>query len=187
MIAEAGKPISADRKGDWFQTYTSVMFWPLDPRANEVRIEDIAHHLSLLCRFNGAVRRFYSVAQHSVLVSEAIVHEQARWGLLHDAAEAYVGDMVRPLKLSMPDYRAAEERVMRAVAERFGLTWPEPPAVKVADNALLMTERRDLMAPPPAPWTPRATPLAATIQAWSPIEAEARFLSRFHTLFGGGW
>src|SRR5690242_11754504 len=88
------------RRGDWMQTYTGRRFWPLDPRVDDIDIGDIAHHLSLVCRFAGACREFYSVAQHCVGVSYVCDPKDALWGLLHDAAEAYVGDMVRPLKRS---------------------------------------------------------------------------------------
>lgn len=184
-----------DRKGDWFQTFSGAQFWPLDPRPEDVRIMDIAHHLARLCRFNGAVREFYSVAQHSVLVSRAVAIdgystdralEIRRWGLLHDASEAYVGDMVRPLKRSMPEYRVIEAGVMATIATRFGLAMPEPEPVKIADNVLLMTERRDLLSPPPSAWNAeesRAKPLIDRISTLSPIRAESLFLERFCELF----
>lgn len=172
------------RKGNWFQTYTGIAFWPLDPRPEEVCIEDIAHPLSMQCRYNGHCREFYSVAQHSVLVS-SILDKDAAWGLMHDAAEAYIGDMVRPIKLHMPTFRDVEALVMRAICQRFGLPIVEPRSVKQADDILLMTERRDLLASPTRPWTPRADPLADKILPWSQNEAYARFCDRFAELFPG--
>lgn len=87
-----------ERKGDWMQTYTGRKFWPLNPRAEEVYIEDIAHSLALSCRFNGHCKVFYSIAQHSVLVSQIVKPTQQLIALLHDSAEAYLGDIIRPIK-----------------------------------------------------------------------------------------
>src|SRR5271165_7548492 len=93
------RPGSADnRKGDWIQTYTGRVMYPLDPRPEEINIIDIAHALSNLCRFTGHVRTFYSVAEHSVRVSQHCDPKDALWGLLHDASEAYLADMSRPMK-----------------------------------------------------------------------------------------
>lgn len=172
------------RVGDWFQTFSGVQFYPFDPRPEDIRIEDIAHHLSMICRFGGAIRTFYSVGQHSVLVSHAVPEEFALWGLLHDASEAYLGDMVRPLKVGMPAYRDVEHRVMSVIAERFGLSWPEPPEIKIADNNLLATERRDLL-PHQLRWTESGTPLANPITPWSSDGAELVFLQRFKGLYTG--
>ena len=88
----------AARKGDWIQTFTGRAFYVLDPRPEDVDIEDIAHALSMQCRFAGHCREFYSVAQHSVTASWLVPPEDALWGLLHDAAEAYVVDLPRPIK-----------------------------------------------------------------------------------------
>ena len=80
----------SERRGDWIQTYLGIQFWPLDPRPEEVMLFDIAHSLSNMCRFTGHCREFYSVAQHSVIVSQNVPREDAAWGLLHDASEAYM-------------------------------------------------------------------------------------------------
>jgi len=172
-----------ERVGDWTQTYSGRAFWPLDPRPEDVCIEDIAHQLAMVCRFGGAVRTFYSVAEHCVRVSLACDAADARWGLLHDASEAYAGDMVRPLKLLMPDYKAAETRIQRAVCTRFGLSAHEPDSVKRADSQLLFTEARDLMAHPPNKWKQRADPLPERIDPWTWQKAETRFLARFAELW----
>lgn len=172
--------------GDWMQTYTGKAFWPLDPRIEDLDPRDIAHALSLLCRYGGHVKRFYSVAEHCVLMSRAVAPEHALWALLHDAAEAYVVDVPRPLKLSMPDYRAAEAAIMDVICERFGLHRHEPKAVKDADNAILNDEREALMAPPPLPWraieqVPR---LGVTIRCWAPTVAEYEYARRLQELTG---
>lgn len=169
-------------RGDWLQTYTGKQFFPMDPDPAEVNITDIAHALSLLCRYNGHVQRFYSVAEHCVLVSHLVSPEEALWGLLHDATEAYVGDMVRPLKNHMPDYQRVENRVMLAIAERFDLSGTMPDGVKTADTRLLLDERDALLGPAPAEWDVDGVPYGVTIEGWSPERAETEYLARFKEL-----
>lgn len=175
----------SERRGDWCQTFTGRMFWPCDPRADEVCVEDIAHALALQCRFAGHVREFYSVAEHSVRVSEVVPAEHALAALLHDAAEAYVVDVPRPLKPWLTGYRAIEAVCAIAVEKRFGLADAalDAEAVKHADAVLLATEARDLMVwPPPSDWHLDADPLPARIHPWPWRDAEAAFLARFAML-----
>lgn len=171
------------RMGDWMQTYTGIQFWPLDPRPEEIVLEDIAHALSMQCRFAGHVNDFYSVAQHSVLVSRHVPPEDAAWGLMHDAAEAYLQDMIRPLKRGEYGhyYRRAEKFLLSAICDRFGLTRIEPVSVEIADQRALMTEARDLLKPPPAPWgisqsAGNPDPFPGAIFPWPPHVAKRRFL-----------
>lgn len=186
-------PTGSWHRGDWMQTFTGRKFYPLAPSFADVSIRDIAHALSLLCRYNGHVDRFYSVAEHCVLISRAIEpSKHALAALLHDAAEAYVGDMIRPLKRSMPDYMHAEVRVMTAIAYRFGLPitpqsyYSMPSAVRDADNRILLTERSALMsAAPPDKWAVEdLTPLDVVIEGWAPAIAEQQYLQRFRELTG---
>ncbi len=166
----------------WIQTYRGEPFEPLEPRAEDLDIRDIAHSLSLLCRFNGHCREFYSVAEHSVRVSDILTREHALWGLLHDGAEAYLGDLVRPLKQDAPWFEKAEDRLLKVIAEKYTLSWPMPEAVRAADDVLLVTEARDLMAPPPKPWNLDKKPMKEQITPLSPAKAEALFLKRFAQL-----
>jgi len=163
------------RNGDWFQTYTGKKFYVFDPRSDEIDIEDIAHSLANTCRFNGHTSYFYSVAQHSVhvcnvfgkLVEGTEFEENYRaylCALLHDATEAYVGDMIRPIKLSLPDYKVAENNIWTCILKKFELwdTWHLQGTmdlrlfvsnlVKMADDIMLATERRDLLAKGPGKW-----------------------------------
>lgn len=173
-----------DRKGDWMQTYTGRQFWPIDPRANEVHIEDIAHALSMMCRYNGHCRTFYSVAEHSVLVSQHVPPEHALWGLLHDASEAYIADIVRPAKRFIAGYSEVEDRIMNAVCERFGLSSTMPAEVKRVDNAILADEQRCIMATPPIPWTLLEPALCVDIVGLAPWDARSRFLDRYAEIVG---
>lgn len=171
----------------WIQTFSGIRFELLDPKPEMVIIEDIAHALSHLCRFNGHTKQFYSVAQHSVLVSSIVGPEHALCGLLHDATEAYVGDMVRPLKAVMPGYKAVEQRIWYAIAERFNLPSTMPPAIKHADNVALVTERRDLLRPTDHQWGEglEAVPkLMRVIRPMDPGLAHHAFLERFEQLQG---
>lgn len=171
----------------WMQTYTGKAFRPMDPRPDDVCIEDIAHALSMQCRYNGHVKRFASVAEHCVLVSRHVPARDALWGLLHDATEAYVGDMVRPLKIHMPAFREAEDRVMEAIAEKFGLNPQMPASVHEADSRILLDERAALLGEPPRQWAVDGlAPLGCTVHGWSPAEAEQAYLRRFAELTASG-
>ena len=176
-----------ERFGDWMQTYSATRFWPLSPRADEIAIVDIAHALSLQCRYGGHCLRFYSVAEHSVLISRWLAeqgHDRATclWGLLHDAGEAYVLDMIRPLKASMPEFRLIEQRVMVAITTRFGLYPHQPEPVTEADNRILVDEKRQNMAPGLAWVTDALEPLGISLRFWSPETAQEEFIVQFRRL-----
>jgi hypothetical protein len=173
-------------RGNWIQTFTGKRFYVLDPREEEVCIEDIAHALSNLCRFTGHVREFYSVAQHSLHVSELCPEELALQGLLHDASEAYLNDLNRPLKRSeeLRGYREIEARVQEVIARAFGLPGGRMPvAVKQADDLALAGEAQALMAPLLSGWGKYAAPTATFIMPpLLPKQAETLFLRRFSLL-----
>lgn len=171
-------------------TFSGHYFNFLRPDPATIDIEDIAQGLSHVCRFAGQSRRFYSVAQHSVHVADLVADlgypEHALAGLLHDAAEAeaYVGDVTRPLKQLLPDYRQIEARIEAVVFARFGLPAVMPQVVKNADLILLATEQRDLMAPHDDPWAciDGITPLSFELRPWSHERARDIFLLRFQEL-----
>jgi uncharacterized protein len=170
---------------DWIQTYSGKRFTPTAPIPGAIVIQDIAHSLSMQCRFTGHVERFYSVAQHSVMVSYICDMKDAKWGLLHDASEAYLIDVPRPLKRSgnFDAYLDYEKTMQKAVCQRFFLSEEEPESVKRADKILLATEARDLMGPLHPDWHVDDKPLAFTIEPASPQEAKIMFMKRFCELF----
>ncbi len=176
--------VDETRRGEWLQTFTGRCFWPLDPRPSEVCIEDIAHSLSMRCRYGGHSLKFYSVAEHSVLVSRFVPAADALWALLHDAAEAYSADVPRPLKRWMPDFQVMEKRIMLAVSARFGLPMDEPAAVKRVDLAITTDERAAFMARCGRDWGDLPAPIGAIIRCLPPAEAEREFLARFHDILG---
>jgi uncharacterized protein len=157
----------------------------IDFRPEDVDIKDVAHSLANLCRFNGHCSRFYSVAQHSVVVSEIVSPEHSKHGLLHDAAEAYVGDLPTPVKKIVTGFISLEDRLLSTIFFAFGVDDRIPDDVREADLITLATEKRDLLKPEPSPWTgvDGVIPLRNTIVPWSPLEAELRFLERYHDLF----
>lgn len=169
-------------RGDWIQTATGRQFWPMDPRPNEVFLDDIAHALSLLCRFGGHCLRFYSVAEHSVLLSRAAPRPYKKWALLHDASEAYVVDVPSPIKPALVGYKPLEQRVMQAIALRFNLHLGLPDIVKKLDRAILMDEQRQNMAASAVAWSNSVEPLGVVLQFWDPERARAEFLREFETL-----
>ena len=130
------------------QTWTGKFVDPLHLRPEDVDLEDIAHHLSMVCRFGGAVRRHYSVAEHSLLVASLVPPEHRLRALLHDAAEAYLGDIVRPMKKQpeMDHYRGCEHRAQRVIFDVFGVDASMKESfVSHADRVALSTERSNLM------------------------------------------
>ncbi len=173
-----------DKEGAWIQTYSGRRFNPLNPNSEAIVIQDIAHALSMQCRFSGHCHQFYSVAQHSVLVSHICGFDHALWGLLHDASEAYLVDMPRPLKRSgkLDAFIEFERKVQKAVCKRFDLPEKEPPDVKRADTILLATEARDLMSPLHPDWRQPVEPLPFKIEPWTPEQAKENFLKRFNEL-----
>lgn len=171
-------------RGDWMQTYSGGRYYPMDPRPEDIEPRDIAHALSLLCRYGGHVDRFYSVAEHCVLMSEAVAPEHALYALLHDATEAYVVDVPRPLKRYLDRYRDIEALSWYAIANRFNLpSLALPVEVKDADNAILLTER-DALMPRAGRWSQDDDydPLPVTVTGWAPEEAERRYLDRLAAL-----
>jgi uncharacterized protein len=176
-------------RDDEIMTYAGIVFRPLAPEPHMIVVEDLAHALSQNCRYTGHTDGFYSVAQHSVYVSqlvERVAPKLTLGALLHDASEAYLSDLARPIKMQ-PElgdaYRACEERLMYAVAERFDIDWPMPEIVKWADDVLLRAEQRDLMRGEyPREEADEFWP--ETIESWLPDEAEARFLERYEELTG---
>lgn len=171
-----------ERRGDWMQTYTGRQFWPIDPRPEDLSIIDIAHALSLLCRYNGHCTKFYSVAEHSVLMAGFASPENALCALLHDAAEAYLSDVPRPAKRFLANYKSFEHQINECVAHRFGLPYPWPQEVIELDNRILADEKEQIMAPAPADWHLPLPPLGVHLPCYAPADAEALFLSTFNRL-----
>lgn len=184
-----------NRKGDWMQMSSGRAYWPIDPRADEVFIDDIANALARLCRFGGHIREdieFYCVAEHSVHVADAIYRDTndkglAFAGLMHDGTEAYVTDLIRPIKKSMPEYKRIEALNYAVIAQRFGLPQALPFVVKTYDERVLKDERAQVMAPSAEAWSTMnnsVEPLGVTLGCWRPFVARDKFLHRFY-FYGG--
>lgn len=180
---------AAPRIGDWLQTYTGQAVYPMDLRPEDICIEDIAHSLAHQCRYNGHGLRFYSVAEHSVLIARHLRGKHgdavALEGLLHDATEAYLADVPRPVKPFLQGYKEAENRAYEAIAQAFSLyAGGHPPAVHDADNRILHDERIQNMARSEKEWDLSGVRLGVTLQFWSPERAKAEFLGLFAELYG---
>lgn len=187
------------RIGNYMHTSTGRKYWPLDPRPEEVEAETIAHHLATRCRYNGAVRHpdvpnriFYSVAEHSVYVAMMVAQhggtrEEVACALLHDASEAYNGDLIRPLKhddLFSGPFKTVEERNERAVCTAFDLPYPFPKVVKWADEAVTAAEIQQIVPHCPSElWDMRlhddSTVAPYEIAMMAPHEAKDYFQNAF--------
>ena len=202
--------------GGWIQTYTGRRVDPLDVDPREVRLADIAHALSMKCRFSGHCKQFYSVAEHSVRVSVLLQLTYRHdiklllLGLLHDAAETYLPDIVAPLKARMHTgttigikaFKEAENRATANIFTGLGLDWAQDigekthKAIKHADLTMLATEARDLMSECDGDWTSLPDPDCRSIAPMSWREARSAFVSRWRELWPllhitnsgpGGW
>lgn len=161
-------------------------------REEDIDTEDIAHSLSLICRWTGHTRGFYSVAQHCVLAAQCArdaglsIAEQ-RWALLHDAAEAYLGDISRPMKSVLPVIQDLEGRAIRSIARRYALDPVDqiPPSVQLIDRRLLATEWYQLLYSSAIwdTWTPDADPFSFTIYADNWVKAKKSWYEMFNELF----
>lgn len=188
----------------WIQTYSGRQVWPLEA-TGEFALEDIAHALSQICRYGGHSKSFYSVAEHSVLASKIVPPEHAKWGLFHDAAEAYIGDIVRPIKrhmyigsggvdvndagqlieavrMNLQVLKRVENKLLTTLSTLFELDWPPPwEEIEQADLSLLLAERKELLSAPPSPWTEveaAAKVVDVRIEGLWPLAAKELFLNR---------
>lgn len=162
----------------WVITLSGKRFNILKPDPEAVKIEDIACSLARQARFNGHTRFFYSVGQHSVLgAGVAPTKDIALQMLFHDATEAYIGDLVSPVKALCPDFELIESRIHWAISQKLNLEFPLPKVVKQIDRRLLATEVRDLITKDLASWNiGEDEPFDFPIIPWPPEVTEARFL-----------
>lgn len=191
--AEAGLPpgIFKDPKSTmttiepgYIETYSGKIISIFDPQPEDIDLEDIAHALAHQCRFNGHVSRIYTIAEHSLLVANLCPRDQRREGLMHDASEAYVGDLITPLKRELPGFQGIEDRFHALIAEKYNLEFPHSHAVRLADLQALWLERRQLRTGSldsiwpvfeSGGFTP---PYDLRIPEFAPAEAKLRFLSQ---------
>lgn len=176
----------------FIRTYEGKNFHIFEPKVEDVCIGDIAHALSNLCRFAGHSRSFYSVAQHSVLVSRILEGQGyaamvVMIGLMHDAPEAYIVDLPTPIKLQMPFYMDTEAKIWRCITEKFGIKCDGESyrALQIADNMAFATEATSLMDVPKE-WSSRPDfkPYPNDVIPLVPEEAKDLFMKRFEELKG---
>ena|SRR5665213_1670288 len=175
----------------WMQMFSGIRFWCLNPDINSILLPDIAHALAFQCRFGGHTRKFYSVAQHCMLVSQLTREDDVELklaGLLHDATEAYLVDLPRPIKYQMPIYKETEDKLAIIIGKRFNVDPAAFKYVKKYDEEALSIEARSLMAPMHPAWY--TTSVQKMIDSpvhiekyFGPEEAEAKYLELFNELW----
>jgi len=167
-------------RGNYMTTCSGGKFYPQDPRESDIKLDDIAHALSQLCRYGGHLKRFYSVAEHCIHICRAAPMEFKREALMHDASEAYLVDMPRPIKAMMPQYTVLEKGIERVIANKFRLRYPWPPEIKALDNAILLTEWNTLGCGDAEVLNiiggNGEKPLGVTLRGWAPEVAKRLFI-----------
>ena len=153
------------------RTFTGIYFNVLEPTEEMINIEDIAHALSQICRFNGHLPNFYSVAQHSVICSGLVAKEKQLEALLHDASEAYLCDVPKPVKPLLTNYKETEDRIMTLIAKKYGFQWPLSPEVHQVDSEMLQIE-----------WDHLMLAKSEDIKTYAPKVAKKMFLDKFNEL-----
>lgn len=171
----------------WIETYSGKKFSFLEPKPEDIDIIDIAHSLSMQCRFTGHTVAFYSVAEHSTICSVLVSKEKALEALLHDASEAYLSDIAGPLKPHIKGYKEIEDRLMKVIAEKFNFEWPLSYEVHEADRLQLKTEAQYLLASHGKDWVDAINTgnrIGRIPKCFLPPEAKYVFLARFDELTG---
>lgn len=172
----------------WITLYSGAKFDFDKPEECEFTLDDIAVPLSHICRFTGHTVHHYSVAQHSVMVADQmlaskspVVREQAYNGLMHDATEAFLGDVALPLKQILPDYQRLEERIEPVIMARLGLNVSRTDIIKRYDMRAMVTERHALMEDQDSKWPgfEGINPFKSSIPIWEPHHACAVFKLTF--------
>ena len=125
----------------WIQTFTGKKFDYQRISLKDIGIEDIAHSLSMQCRFAGHIRKFYSIAEHCVHISRYASDDAKLWGLMHDSPEAYLTDIPDPLKLLLPHYLKLEKVIEKAILDRFDMYF-DPFTQYIKDEIALLDKRR---------------------------------------------
>lgn len=178
-------------RGPWVQVHSGRRYYLFDPRPEEIDIEDIAHGLAHICRYNGHTIQHYSVAEHSVLVARRIpstITDVRLAALLHDAAEAYLGDVTRPLKMCLPNYKLLEAVANKAISAHFGLhdDLLTTLIVKRADEEVFSSEASQVMSGGAKGWElpVRPAPFDIKVNFWPPEVAKTVFLRMYREVRG---
>jgi hypothetical protein len=166
-----------ERIGRWIETYKGHSFYPLDPRPEEICIEDIAHASSNICRYNGHALFHYSIAQHCCMLHDAVQLHLRKLILFHDASEAYLCDIPTPLKAMLTNYFEIEKNVQDVIEKKYNITQSHD-LIKEFDNRILADEHRVLFPRSTRNWTVDIQPLGIKIEQWSQDRANCEFLER---------
>lgn len=170
----------------WIETFKGHKFdvFNIDPKC--IDIEDIAHSLAMACRFNGHLKKFVSVAEHSIAVATTVSEENAFCGLMHDAAEAYITDVPKPIKVMLPEINKLDAIITEAVFKKYGISYPIADEVKAVDREMCYAEAKDSGMDVKS-WDIQGyvDALDYTPYHWSPVEAKTMFLAAFRNLYKG--
>jgi len=174
MVVVAGKEVVHSAPlfgtGSAIRTYSGLYIDVFDPQPHQICIEDIAHGLAMRCRFGGHTKSFHTVAEHCVFIADMVPQHLKLQALLHDASEAYIGDMPTPIKRAMPDYLKVEATLMEAIGRKFGFDpYRIDPMVKALDKSSLEFE-----------WEHKV--LDDTVQSLTIDRVKALFLQRYHEI-----
>lgn len=159
-------------------TFTGKEFYPFEPHEEQIDIKDIAHSLSFQCRYAGHINNFFSVAQHSVIVSLFVPEEYKLCGLMHDASEAYLTDVPTPIKDALPSYKKIEDNVMSIIANKYNFQYPEPYIVKSIDKKVFYWESYYLF--PNKKISRDMIDIEYEFVIWDQVTAERKFLEYFN-------
>lgn len=169
----------------FIETWSGKRFEFLNPKRNQICLGDIANTLAGICRYNGNARRHYSVAEHSVLLADyalarlGCTRQEARTVLMHDAAEAYIGDIPGPIKPFVPEFRGIEDAIMLELSRAFNLIHPIPDWIKDIDRRIVSDERSQLLADSGNVWpTDDAEPLGVALPCWRRDQAVTAFTNK---------
>lgn len=190
LFVQARRKNMNEYDGHWIATSKVKHFYFLDPKPEDILIEDIAHALSLQCRFGGHTAKFYSVAEHSVRVANELYVLGLGWiyalaGLFHDAEEAYLPDIPRPVKHMMPEAKKIYAVLSQAIHRRFGVSGVDPIVIKEVDNSACLSEAK-YFGIYDEKWADLGNPLSSFADVgWSPSLAEKMFLESYKKIKEG--